>query len=90
MGAGKMRVLAAGFFLALSACSDDGASKDASACDQADALRQEILTQAYDAGVSGPCSPKDGGVVLPEFQAKCEKYEELLASCCASIPIRCH
>jgi hypothetical protein len=89
LGAGAVRVLAAGIFVALAACSDDGAS-DASACDQAEGLRQEILTQAYDAGVSGPCSPKDGGAVLAEFQAKCEKYEELLASCCASIPIRCH
>lgn len=89
MGQGAVRVRAAGFLLALSACSDDGAS-GASACAEADALEHEILAQAYDAGVSGPCSPKDGGVVLPEFQAKCEQYQKLSASCCARTPSRCH
>jgi hypothetical protein len=66
----------------LGACSQNGTSGETRECDQAETLRLAILDHAADAGVAGPCSPKEGGVVLSDFADECAEYEKLAQLCC--------
>lgn len=74
----------------LGACSENGTSEEARECDQAETLKLAILQHAVDAGVAGPCSPKEGGAVLPDFADECAEYEKLAQVCCDKSGKLCH